>query len=79
MLSILRKIYYFIFPKSGLIELNKELIIMNEYYESKKVIKIIRKDSFDSSHSHLVESGFLSPLEYYRLKESLSKLDLLQQ
>ncbi len=69
MLSIIRKIYYFIFPKSCLIEVNKDLIKMNEYYENRKIIKIIKKDSFDSSYSHLVETGFLSPLEYYRLKE----------
>lgn len=36
--------------------------------ESKKIIRILRKDAFDEKYSNLVETGFLSPIEYYRWK-----------
>lgn len=37
--------------------------------DSGKVIKILKKDSFDEEFSSLVETGFISPLEYYRWKK----------
>ena len=69
MQTLIKKIFSYIFPKLPFQDYNNELSALNKLYEDRKIIKIIRKDDFDSKYGHIVESGFISPLEYYRLKE----------
>lgn len=50
-------------------KLDDDILLLLKEYEEKKVIKLLKKDDFDSKNGHFVETGFMSPEEYYRLKE----------
>ena len=64
------------FLKEKTSDKNKEINSLLKASEQKKKIVIIRKDEFDKKHANLVETGFLSPLEYYRLKSFFLKNSL---
>lgn len=62
-------LYTKIFPPCQLKEIQIQIEKMLQEQEDKKIIKILKKDEFDLKNGSLVENGFMTPLEYYRLKE----------